>query len=65
MSQQPPRQLTPEERELIKAKTRTTNVFTWFAGLGIIGMLGVAAAAILPFVCICVIILIAMATPTR
>lgn len=48
MSEQPPRrQLSPEEAEYLKSKTRSNNFMTWFAGLGIGGMVAVGAATVL------------------
>jgi hypothetical protein len=48
MSEQPPRrQLSPEEAEYLKSKTRSNNFMTWFAGLGIGGMILVGGATLL------------------
>lgn len=45
MSQQPPqRQLSPEESEYLKSKTRSNNLFTWFTGLSV-GMMVLVAGA--------------------
>lgn len=47
MSEQPQRQLTPEERDYVKAKTRSTNLLSWFAGLSIGGMVLAVGAGLL------------------
>ncbi len=46
MSQQPNRQLAPEERDYLKSKTRANNVITWFTGLSLFGMVGVGLAVL-------------------
>lgn len=61
MSEQPQRQLTKEERDLLKAQTRNEKISTWWHGFRLIFIIGFLGSLALCGVVICV----AMANPPR
>lgn len=61
MSQQPHRQLSKEESDLIKARTRNENLSSFWSGFRLLIIIGILGAIALCGIVICVV----LANPPR